>query len=167
LDQVTERDVDPMGLVVQDGYPFLEGYCHLREDVRLFRLDRVLELTVLPYAAEVPEGVGRRDLSAGVLQRSDRDAQVTLDLEPTAGWVTEDYVCESVTELPGGGVRATLRTPAPAWVVRLALMLGPEGRVVAPGALAEEARAEALRALEYYRTEQSCGKLVETTSSPE
>ncbi|GAA1451501.1 helix-turn-helix transcriptional regulator [Nocardiopsis tropica] len=167
LDQVTERDVDPMGLVVQDGYPFLEGYCHLREDVRLFRLDRVLELTVLPYAAEVPEGVGRRDLSAGVLQRSDRDAQVTLDLEPTAGWVTEDYVCESVTELPGGGVRATLRTPAPAWVVRLALMLGPEGRVVAPGALAEEARAEALRALEYYRTERSCGKLVETTPSPE
>ncbi|MFD3684849.1 helix-turn-helix transcriptional regulator [Nocardiopsis sp. NPDC058631] len=167
LDQVTERDVDPMGLVVQDGYHFLEGYCHLREDVRLFRLDRVLELTVLPYAAQVPEGVGRRDLSAGVLQRSDRDAQVTLDLEPTAGWVTEDYVCESVTELPGGGVRATLRTPAPAWVVRLALMLGPQGRVVAPEALAEEARAEALRALEHYRTEQTCGKLVETTSSPE
>lgn len=167
LDQVTERDVDPMGLVVQDGYHFLEGYCHLREDVRLFRLDRVLELTVLPYAAQVPEGVGRRDLSAGVLQRSDRDAQVTLDLEPTAGWVTEDYVCESVTELPGGGVRATLRTPAPAWVVRLALMLGAEGHVVAPRALAEEARAEALRALEYYRVDQTCAKLVETTSSPE
>ncbi|WP_159942459.1 MULTISPECIES: YafY family protein [unclassified Nocardiopsis] len=167
LDQVTERDVDPMGLVVQDGYPFLEGYCHLRRDVRLFRLDRVLELTVLPYAAEVPEGVGRRDLSGGVLQRSERDAEVVLDLEPTARWVTEDYVCESVAELPGGGVRATLRTPAPAWAVRLALQLGPQGRLAAPEALAEEARAEARRTLEHYRAEQTSATLVETASSPE
>ncbi|MBB6121169.1 helix-turn-helix transcriptional regulator [Nocardiopsis algeriensis] len=150
LDQVTERDVDPLGLVVQDGRTFLEGYCHLREDVRLFRLDRVLELTVLPFAAEVPEGVGRRDLSGGLLQRSDRDALVTLDLEPSAHWVVEDYVCESVAEMPGGGLRATLRTPAPEWVVRLALRLGPRGRIAAPEVLAEEARAEARRTLEHY-----------------
>lgn len=167
LDQVTERDVDPMGLVIQDGYPFLEGYCHLRRDVRLFRLDRVLELTVLPYAAQVPEGVGRRDLSGGLLQRSDRDTLVALDLAPTARWVTEDYVCESVAELPGGGARATLRTPAPAWVVRLALRLGPQGRVVSPEALAQETRAEAGRALEHYRTPQTSEGAVETTSSPQ
>ncbi|WP_306366941.1 YafY family protein [Nocardiopsis sp. CC223A] len=152
LDQVTERDVDPMGLVVQDGHTFLEGYCRLREDVRLFRLDRVLDLTVLPYPAEVPEGVGRRDLSGGLLQLSDRDALVTLDLESSARWVTEDYVCESTAELPGGGVRAVLRTPAPAWVVRLALRLGPRGRITAPPALAEQARAEAHRTLELYRS---------------
>jgi proteasome accessory factor BC len=167
LDQVTERDVDPMGLVVQDGQTFLEGYCHLREDVRLFRLDRVLELTVLPFAAEVPEGVARRDLSAGVLQRSERDALVTLLLEPSARWVTEDYVCESIAELPGGGVRATLRTPAPAWVARLALALGREGRLVSPEGLAEDVRAEARRALNLYGTGQTPGKLVETTSTPE
>ncbi|MFV2195396.1 helix-turn-helix transcriptional regulator [Nocardiopsis sp. LOL_012] len=149
-DQVTERDVDPMGLVVQDGHCFLEGYCHLRGDVRLFRLDRVLDLVVLPYAAEVPEGVGRRDLSSGVLQRSERDVLVTLDLEPSARWVTEDYVCESVVERSGGGVRATLRTPAPEWVLRLVLRLGPECRVVAPTTLAEEAAAEAGRALAHY-----------------
>lgn len=150
LDQVTERDVDPMGLVVQDGQTFLEGYCHLRQDVRLFRLDRVLELTVLPYAAQVPEGVGRRDLSKGILQRSDRDALVTLALEPSARWVTEDYVCESVVESADGGVFATLRTPAPAWVARLALSLGAEGRVVFPTNLADEVRSEAERALKPY-----------------
>ncbi|MFE1170144.1 helix-turn-helix transcriptional regulator [Nocardiopsis sp. NPDC058789] len=167
LDQVTERDVDPMGLVVQDGQTFLEGYCHLREAVRLFRLDRVLELTLLPFAAQVPEGVARRDLSAGVLQRSERDALVTLALEPSARWVTEDYVCEAVTELPGGEARATLRTPAPAWVSRLALSLGREGRVVSPLALAKDVRAEAERALGHYRDARNRVELVETTSSPE
>ncbi|MBR8742140.1 YafY family protein [Nocardiopsis sp. MG754419] len=167
LDQVTERDVDPMGLVVQDGKPFLEGYCHLREDVRLFRLDRVLELTVLPYAAEVPEGVGRRDLSEGVLQRSERDALVTLDLAPSARWVTEDYVCESVLELADGGVRATLRTPAPAWVARLALSLGSRGRVVAPDNLAREVRGEAERALALYGAEATSAASAETDASSE
>src|SRR5699024_1850065 len=167
LDKVTERDVDPMGVVVQDGYTFVEGYCRLRRDVRLFRLDRVLEMSVLPYAAEVPEGVSRRDLSEGVLQRSDRDTQVTLELTSVARWVTEDYVCESVTELPDGRTRAVLRTPAPAWVARLALRLGPEGRLVAPRDLAEEVRVEARRALAHYRSAETPGELVDTTASSE
>src|SRR5699024_12616830 len=94
LDKVTERDVDPMGVVVQDGYTFVEGYCRLRRDVRLFRLDRVLEMSVLPYAAEVPEGVSRRDLSEGVLQRSEHDTQVTIELDTAARWTTGGCVCE-------------------------------------------------------------------------
>ncbi|WP_067973093.1 helix-turn-helix transcriptional regulator [Nocardiopsis trehalosi] len=151
VDEVTERDVDPMGLVVQDGHPFLEGWCRLRGDVRLFRLDRVLDLTVLPVAAEVPERARRRDLRGGVLQLSADDTRVTLELDPSERWVTEEYVCASVRELDGGRVRAVLRTPAPDWVCRLALRLGPRGRVVAPLELAERVREDALRAVAAYR----------------
>src|SRR5699024_11902781 len=93
--------------------------------------------------------------------------QVTIELEPAARWVTEDYVCESVTELPGGRVRAVLRTPAPAWVARLMLRLGPEGHLVAPRELAEEVRAEARRALAHYRTAENSAESVDTTVSPE
>ncbi|MBB4931530.1 proteasome accessory factor B/proteasome accessory factor C [Lipingzhangella halophila] len=149
-DEVTERDVDPMTLVVQDGHAFLEGWCRLREDVRLFRLDRVLDMTVLPVLAEVPSTARHRDLSDGVLQTSDADALVTLELEPRARWVTEEYVCTAVEELPDGRVRATLRTPAPGWVRRFALRLGPHARVVAPAELAERVRHDARRALNGY-----------------
>ncbi|MDT0302708.1 helix-turn-helix transcriptional regulator [Streptomonospora wellingtoniae] len=149
-DEVTERDVDPMGLVVHDGHAFLEGWCRLRGDVRLFRLDRVLDLTVLPEGARVPARARRRDLSEGVLQLSADDARVTLELEPSERWVTEEYLCSSVHELHGGRVRAVLRTPAPEWVCRLALRLGPRGRVVAPVELAERVREEARRALAAY-----------------
>lgn len=164
FDRVDDREVDPMGLVVEGGHTFLEGYCRLRRDVRFFRLDRVLDLHVLPFAAEIPEGVTRRDLSEGVLQRSEADAVITLDLGPGARWVTEEYVCESVTDLPDGGVRATLRTPAPAWVARLSLLLGPQARVVTPGSLAEEVHNEAVRALGHYETTQTSPGAVETTS---
>ncbi|MFC3996352.1 helix-turn-helix transcriptional regulator [Nocardiopsis sediminis] len=150
VDEVTERDVDPMGLVVQDGQPFLEGWCRLRGAVRLFRLDRVLDLTVLPEAAEVPVQARRRDLKGGVLQRSADDARVTLELDASERWVTEEYVCSSVRDLPDGRLRATLRTPAPAWVRRLALRLGPRARVVAPLEIAERVREDARRALAAY-----------------
>ena len=46
-DEATERDVDPMRLLVVDGRPYLEGWCLRAEGVRLFRLDRVLGLEVL------------------------------------------------------------------------------------------------------------------------
>jgi predicted DNA-binding transcriptional regulator YafY len=41
LGEITERRVDPYGLVHMGRYWYLTGYCHLRRDVRVFRLDRV------------------------------------------------------------------------------------------------------------------------------
>jgi predicted DNA-binding transcriptional regulator YafY len=37
----TERRVDPYGLVYRTGRWYAVGYCHLRDDLRMFRLDRV------------------------------------------------------------------------------------------------------------------------------
>ena len=41
--QETERAVDPYGLVFHAGLWYTVGYCHLRQDLRVFRLDRVLQ----------------------------------------------------------------------------------------------------------------------------
>ncbi len=38
---VTEREIDPYGLVHRSGRWYLAGYCHLRRDLRVFRLDRL------------------------------------------------------------------------------------------------------------------------------
>lgn len=38
----TERAIDPYGLIFQAGLWYTIGYCHLRQNVRIFRLDRVL-----------------------------------------------------------------------------------------------------------------------------
>ena len=37
----SRREVDPYGVVYYGGRWFLSGYCHLRHDLRTFRLDRV------------------------------------------------------------------------------------------------------------------------------
>jgi predicted DNA-binding transcriptional regulator YafY len=39
--EVTSRRLDPYGLVYRAGYWYVPGYCHLRQAVRTFRLDRI------------------------------------------------------------------------------------------------------------------------------
>ncbi len=43
---VTERAVDVYGIVCRGGFWYAVGYCHLRQDVRVFRLDRVLKAEI-------------------------------------------------------------------------------------------------------------------------
>ena len=38
----TRRSVDPYGIVYRSGFWYMVGYCHLRTDLRTFRLDRIV-----------------------------------------------------------------------------------------------------------------------------
>jgi predicted DNA-binding transcriptional regulator YafY len=52
--ETTERLVDPYGLVHMVSRWYAPGYCHLRADLRLFRLDRVRGVDVLEVTFERP-----------------------------------------------------------------------------------------------------------------
>jgi len=52
---VSQRVVDPYGLVHRAGRWYTVGYCHLRTDLRTFRLDRVLETELLDNMFAAPE----------------------------------------------------------------------------------------------------------------
>ncbi len=151
-DETTDRDVDPMRLVLADGWTYLEGWCHRAEDVRLFRLDRVATATVLDVAASPPRDARPRDLSAGLFQPSPDDALATLELDPHAAWVAEYYPCEHVAESPDGSMRVQLRVADPRWLRRLALRLGGSARIVEPAELADAVRGDAMQALEAYES---------------
>ncbi|HXM55661.1 MAG TPA: YafY family protein [Candidatus Dormibacteraeota bacterium] len=52
----TTREVDTYGLVYRTQRWYAVGWCHLRSDVRVFRLDRVLEVRSVDATFERPEG---------------------------------------------------------------------------------------------------------------
>ncbi|WP_329458669.1 helix-turn-helix transcriptional regulator [Streptomyces sp. NBC_01497] len=147
-DELTEREVDPIRLFAV-GHTYLEGWCHLSEARRTFRLDRVAEIKLLDEPAAPPE-IELRDLSEGLVQPSADDPEVMVEVGPGGRWVAEYYPHDSAEELPDGGLRITLRTPAPASLRRLALRLGGEGRIVSPPELADSARQAARDALAAY-----------------
>lgn len=148
-DEVTERDVDPIRVVTVDDVAYLEGYCYASEAVRTFRFDRILEAEVLDVAADPPEP--SRGDEAHVFHPSPEDTLVVLDLAPQARWVPDYYACEFLVELPGGGLRATMRTADPRLAVRLVLRLGGAATIVEPAELARDVASAAREALAAYQ----------------
>lgn len=50
----TERTYAPYGLVHREGFWYVAGYCHLRKDIRVFRLDRIVALSATIIAFTPP-----------------------------------------------------------------------------------------------------------------
>lgn len=68
----SERTFEPYGIVFNEGYWYTAGYCHLRQDVRTFRLDRIVSV----------------ELGKSIFQRP-------------ANFNLLDYVLTSITATPG------------------------------------------------------------------
>jgi len=152
-DESTERDVDPMRLVSLDGRWYLEGWCHRADDVRLFRLDRVIEATELDHDGTPPPQAVGRDLDSDLFRPGPDDLLVTLELGPAARWVADYYPVESSVESSGaavGGLTIGLRTAETAWLRRLMVRLGGTARVVDPPDLARDVAEAAEQALAAY-----------------
>ncbi len=149
-DEMTERDVDPMRLLSVDGRWYLEGWCRRVDDVRLFRLDRILSAELLETVAEVPEEAEPRDMSEGLFRPAPDDPVVVLELTAAAAWVSDYYPCEDVVELPDGGQRVTLRARDLQWLRRLALQMSGSVRVVEPAGVGADTGGAARAALDRY-----------------
>jgi len=60
-DDATERTIDVYGLVYHAGYWYAAAYCHLRQDLRTFRLDRVVQSRLLATTFRAPENFDALD----------------------------------------------------------------------------------------------------------
>jgi proteasome accessory factor C len=149
-DESTARVVDPLRVVSADGNTYLDAYCHLAEDQRLFRLDRISSAEVLDSPVDRHAGLQPRDLAAGIFQPSGDELLVTLRLDRSARWVAEYYPVERSRNERGGGLTVWLRIGDPALLTRLMLRLGASAELLEPAGLAEEVRTVARQALRNY-----------------
>jgi proteasome accessory factor C len=149
-DEATERTVDPLRLVTAEGHTYLEAWCHLAEDVRLFRLDRVSGAEILHTQVADHADVPPRDLEAGIFQPSPEDTLATLRLSPAARWVAEYYPVETTEELPDRHLRVTLRVGDTGWLTRLLLRLGAAAELEEPATLRTVVRDVVTEALGNY-----------------
>jgi len=147
-DEVTTRRIDPGPPFFALGRWYSDAYCHLRDEQRMFRVDRIRALRATgerfdPDAAPVPEVL---------YAPRPGDPRVTLELPAGASWVAESFPAESVEDLPGGGQRVVVAVSEPAWLDRILLRVGTGARVVDPPELRAAGRLAALRVLARYRT---------------
>ena len=126
-DEHTTRDVDPYRVYADHGQWYVVAFDHLRDEERLFRVDRVLSVEQLDEQFDPPDDVR----TLGLFEARADDPRVVLELEPEAAWVAEVYPIEKVESAQDGRLRVTLAISAQPWLERLLLRLGPRARVVA------------------------------------
>jgi proteasome accessory factor C len=150
-DEVSERVVDPIRVLLVGGFAYLEAWCRRADAVRMFRADRIDSCTELDEPAKPPaDAQGRADLRSGVFTPSPELPLVTLRIGRWARWITEYYPCERVVEESADRWLVALRASDLAWARRLVLGLGSEVTVVSPPELVEAVRTEARSALDAY-----------------
>jgi proteasome accessory factor C len=150
-DEERRRVVDPYAVFSAKGQWYLAAWCHAVDDERLFRVDRIRSATPMDARFDPPA----RPPDLAVFEPNADDPRVTLELEPGARWVAEQYPVESVEDLPDGRTRVVLVASRPAWLERLLLRLGPEARVVEGDA--DAGRLAASRLLDRYRGKHPVG----------
>ncbi|MGO4103119.1 helix-turn-helix transcriptional regulator [Leifsonia sp. YAF41] len=127
------RVVDPLRVESVDNDWYLRGWCHLREAVRTFRLDRMSLVTPTDQPAAAHAGDVR--LPERLFEGSDDDLTVVVELPATAMRLMADY--RPVGEEPignGDRVRTTLRVAHFHGLKRLVTGLAGIVTVVSPDA---------------------------------
>jgi len=149
-DEVTERVVDPIALLQRDGKTYLDAWCHLADDRRLFRVDRITAVEVLDSPRAVPD-LEPRDLDEGLFEARPDDLVVRLRLSRQMRWFAEYYPVLTTEEAVDGGLEVTLAVAEEPWLLRLAMRFGHGLTVLDPVELADRVRAVAQDALRLQR----------------
>ena len=145
-DEVTERVVDPIALMQRDGKTYLDAWCHLADDRRLFRVDRITAVEVLDTPRAVPD-LEPRDLSDGLFEGGPDDLVVRLRLSREMRWFAEYYPVLTTRETEDGGLEVTLAVSDERWLLRLAMRFGHGLTVLEPADLDDRVRDVARDAL--------------------
>lgn len=133
---LSRRDFDAYGLTWRGGRWYVLGHCHLRRDLRSFRLDRVVEVVPLDQSFGRPpnfDAAAQLELSLANLPRAIA-VEVLLHTD-LAGVQSEHLGCIGLFEARGGRVLLRTSTDSLEWFARQLARLPFEFDIVRPDEL--------------------------------
>ena len=151
--QRERRRVDPLRVESIDADWYLRGWCHLREAVRTFRLDRISNAVITAEPIQHRASDSDLRLPDVLFEPSPEDLEVTIEVVPSAMPLLADYIPEGATVTEHDGrIRTSVRVSHYHGLKRLIASMPGVATVVAPPsarhAVEEWARAAAARYLE-------------------
>ncbi|HWJ83551.1 MAG TPA: WYL domain-containing protein [Nocardioides sp.] len=151
-DELSERAVDPRGIVTHGRFSYLDAWCHAAGGMRFFRLDRI-DSAVLLDTPVATDPAPPREVTSGLLagESPTSGTTVTLLLQSEADWVPDYYPVQEVRRLADGALEVDLVVADPRWLTRLLLRLAPHATVLRPEMFTEMFTAAARDTLAHYR----------------
>jgi proteasome accessory factor C len=131
--QRERRRVDPLRIESIDTDWYLRGWCHLREAVRTFRLDRISNAVITDEPIQHHAGDSDVRLPDVLFEPSPEDLEVTIEVAPSAMPLLTDYIPDGATSTEHDGrIRTTLRVSHYHGLKRLIASMPGVATVVAP-----------------------------------
>lgn len=158
------RVMEPYRLCFKGGNWYVLGYCRMRQDNRLFRLNRMADVVVLRDVFEPKPLPGE----AGNPQRTEKPQEPKASVEWTdsagemmmvevkftkaAGYQVLDFFApEEITMLSDGGFHVRTQFPPGRWVLGFLLSFGAEAEVLDPPSLRSQIAVEAEKIRKNYQ----------------
>ena len=143
--EATTRTVDPVKVHIANGEWYLQGWCHLRQAMRTFHLDRVsdLELTDIP----ITHG---DDSVPALFSPGENDIEIRVRFADDVAPLLGDYLDRAIVESSGGITTATLQVADEHSLKRLAARRGGAVEILSPPAARAAAAAWAEAGLAQY-----------------
>ena len=149
--EITQRGVEPLGLVYYLAHWHLVAWCQLREDVRDFRLDRILNVEVGNERFTAREGVSLQSVI-----EQDRSVDSAEKVVVRFDWFAADRARREwslgiIDDQPDAGreyVELTLTTGSLDWMVGWLLSFQTSAKVISPPEMREKLRSAALKIAE-------------------
>jgi predicted DNA-binding transcriptional regulator YafY len=141
------REIDPYHLTLHDGGLYLVAHCHLRDDVRIFAVERMRSVEMTRRRFEVPASFDPAKYLAGAwgMLRGDAVTVRVIFARSLARYIRERvwHPSQKLRDLTDGRLELTLSVADTLEVRRWILGFGVEAEVVAPEGLREGLRREA------------------------
>jgi predicted DNA-binding transcriptional regulator YafY len=144
--QVTKRTIDPYALALQWGNWYLAGLCHLRGELRTFRVDRIQSVKPTEETFEIPAGFSARDYLLRMAQeRPATYYRVVVRFDAEVAHIIRERREEwqDLTEHESGSVTLAFDASDLAWPCRWVLTYQDKATVIGPPELAERVRETA------------------------
>jgi predicted DNA-binding transcriptional regulator YafY len=149
------REVEPYAVVHRGGWWYVVGHCRMRDALRSFRVDRIVELTLLDKTFQTSADF---DIHAFLAQAFESETKIKVQLRfaPQGAFLARDLSAtwDTLEEQSDGAIIVTLTMPDLQWAASMALGLGPFVTVLEPAELQQTVRAWAGAIVEQYASAQ-------------
>ena len=149
----TTRTVDPVQVLITNGQWYLQGWCHLREAMRTFHLDRVS----MPELTDIASTHADEHLPEAFSTIGDQD-EVTVQLPDRLVPLLGEYVRAGNVTTRDGTATVRIRMADPRGIKRLAGKFGGALSVEDPEVARTAAREWAADGLALYRSVERFGR---------
>ena len=130
-DVPTERSIDPYGIVVASGRWYVIGYCSMRQGIRVFRVDRIVDIRLTEHRFAIPDDFELEEYlgSGSMLRATDTEEARVRYYGRAAARMADDDRAEISAD---GSVTISHQVAEPAWAVRHVLGFGGEAVLESP-----------------------------------